>query len=353
MKVNAIGKQNIYLSNYKVNTKQVTFGHYLDDEKYYKEQRLSNLYSEISDVNSRIWDDNYDFDSETASLNDEIASAESDLEASEERVAKLERRVDSKQDFIQDLESESYYLQNQAEVNNREIKQLENKKLDTISKIKQSNEELQKILAEEFKTTSENLRSQYDNAVKLATNGVKSTLIRKVINPILESVEGKESNIPSSIYIEDKAGGPEPFFSWLVKQTDSNYARLNAENLSDKKQATSLLKKISLLASRSYEETGKRTFTLLEGIENSISSVLDNEDLKSLLTNSEKLYHNIIILVPKLPSLDIMKNNKFDIDVKVEKPFLTDKKLGRNSLVEFVSKHQYTGENLLSKIIKK
>lgn len=112
MKINAIGKQNIYLSNYKVNTKQVTFGHYLDDEKYYKEQRLSNLYSEISDVNSRIWDDNYDFDSETSSLNDEIASAESDLEASEERVAKLERRVDSKQDFIQDLESESYYLQN-------------------------------------------------------------------------------------------------------------------------------------------------------------------------------------------------------------------------------------------------
>ena len=70
MKINAIGKQNIYLSNYKVNTKQVTFGHYLDDEKYYKEQRLSNLYSEISDVNSRIWDDNYDFDSETSSLND-------------------------------------------------------------------------------------------------------------------------------------------------------------------------------------------------------------------------------------------------------------------------------------------
>lgn len=33
MKINAIGKQNIYLSNYKVNTKQVTFGHYLDDEK--------------------------------------------------------------------------------------------------------------------------------------------------------------------------------------------------------------------------------------------------------------------------------------------------------------------------------
>ena len=204
MKINAIGKQNIYLSNYKVNTKQVTFGHYLDDEKYYKEQRLSNLYSEISDVNSRIWDDNYDFDSETSSLNDEIASAESDLEASEERVAKLERRVDSKQDFIQDLESESYYLQNQAEVNNRKIKQLQNKKLDTISKIKQSNEELQKILSEEFKTTSENLRSQYDNAVKLATNGVKSTLIRKVINPILESLEGKESSIPSSIYIENE-----------------------------------------------------------------------------------------------------------------------------------------------------
>lgn len=36
MKINAIGKQNIYLSNYKVNTKQVTFGHYLDDENIIK-----------------------------------------------------------------------------------------------------------------------------------------------------------------------------------------------------------------------------------------------------------------------------------------------------------------------------
>lgn len=330
-------------------SKQIVFGHYLDYEKSSKKDRLSDLDSAISRVNSRIWDNNYDFERESSSLDDDIENAENALDASEERVSKLRKRVDSRENYISSLEDDSYELQNQAEENNKQIKQLEEKKQNTLKQVKKSNEELQKKLNANLQTTSDRLNSQFKTTTEIIQNGAKNSLIQKLINPILQATEGKECDIPASVYIEDETGMAEPYFSWIVKQTDSNYAKLNA---SENNQPIDLLKKVSLLAARSYEENGKRTFTLLEGFENTINSLMNNDMFKDLLAASEKLYHNIIVVISKIPHKEIINNSSFNTIIKVEKSFTTDKQIGRNSLVEFISKHKFNGENLLSKIIK-
>ena len=353
MKINAINKLNSISYNRNIKAKQITFGHYLDSEKYSKEQRLSSLDSQISNVNSRIWSDEYDFNRMSSSLDDEIESAENELDASENKVAKLKCKVDNKEDDIYDLESEGYRLQNKAEENNKTIKQLEINQKNVIEKIRQSNNELQQKLTTNFHTTSEKLKYRHEASVKSAVGSIKNSLIQKVINPIIQSMEGNTSEIPSSIYIEDEMNIPEPIFSWLVKQTDSNYAKLHTVNLKDEKELISLIKKISILAARKYEETGTRTFTLLGDVEHPISSIINSKFFKDLLINSEKLYHNILVLVSKVPYSEIIKISNFATNVKAEKTFYTDQKLGRDSLVEFVSKHQYLGEDLLAKILKR
>lgn len=353
MKINAIGELNHLSYNRNIKTKQMTFGHYLDSEKYNKEQRLSSLDSQISNINSRIWSDEYDFNRKSSALDDEIESAENELEASENKVAKLKSKVDNKEDDIYDLESVGYRLQNQAEENNKTIKQLEINQKNVIEKIRQSNNELQQKLTTDFQTTSEKLKYRHEASVKSAVGGIKNSLIQNVINPIIQSMEGNTSEIPSSIYIEDETNIPEPIFSWLVKQTDSNYAKLHTVNLKDEKQFISLIKKISILAARKYEETGTRTFTLLGDVEQPISSTVNSKFFKDLLINSEKLYHNILVLVSKVPYSEIMKTSTFATNVRAEKTFYTDQKLGRNSLIEFVSKRQYLGEDLLAKMIKR
>ena len=353
MKIGAISKQNYFSYNKNIKTKQITFGHYLDDEKYNKEQRLSSLESQIANVNSRIWSNEYDFNRQTDSLDNEIASAENDLEESENKVSKLKRRVDDKEYDIYELENEGNRLEKKAENNNKTIKLLENEKKKKIEEIKQSNNELQQKLTADFQTTCSNLRNEHETSLQNAVNGIKSSLIKTIINPIMQSNEGNDIKIPSSIYIEDDTNVSEPLFSWLVKQTDSNYVKFNTVNLQDEKQFTSLIKKISILAAKKYEETGTRTFTLLDDINLSFISPKSDNFFKDLLINSEKLYHNILVSVSNIPYTEISKINKFDINVKVDKNFLTDLKLGRNSFAEFISKHQYLGEDLLSKVIKK
>ena len=353
MKINAVDKLNSISYNRNIKTKQVTFGHYLDSEKSSKEQRLSNLDSQISNVNSRIWSDEYDFNRLFSSLDSEIESAQNELDVSENKIAKLKCKVDSKESTISDLRYEGYCLQNEAEDNNKTIEQLGNDKKNVIEKIRQSNNELQQKLTTDLQTTSEKLKYCHEDSVKSAVSGIKNSLIQKVINPILQSMEGNKVEIPSSIYIEEDTKTPEPIFSWIVKQTDSNYAKLNTVNLEDKKQLISLIKKISILAARKYEETGTRTFTLLGDVEQSISSIINSKFFKDLLINSEKLYHNILVLVSKAPYSEIMKTSNFATNVKAEKTFYTDQKLGRDSLVEFISKHKYIGEDLLAKIIKR
>ena len=331
----------------------ITFGHYLDDEKDRKQYRLSSLESDIYKVNSRISSENYDFERESSSLDSQIDSAESKLGEIERRVSKLRDRVKSKESYIDSLSSEGYRLQRKAKRNLGTIKNLETEKQNTIKQLQESNTTLQNALAEEFKTKSEQIESEFKTNAEKMREGVKGSLIQKVINPIIDSAEGKEVELPSSIYIKNLYELAEPIFSWLVKQTDSNYSKINAAEYSDKQDVFSLLKKISLLASRNYEETGRRTFTLISGFENIISSLKDNEGIKELFLNAEKMYHNIIVVISTIPYLELSPKIKFSDVVTVEKNFLTDKKVGKDSLVEFVSKHQYTGENLLSKIVRK
>lgn len=335
----------------------ITFGHYLDDEKDRKQSRLSSLESDIYRVNSRISSENYDFERESSSLDSQIDCAESRLDETERRISKLRDRADSKESYIDSLSSEGYRLQQKAKRNLGTIKSLETEKQNTVKQLQESNKTLQNALAEEFKTKSEQIENEFKTNAEEMQKGVKSSLIQKVINPIIDSVEGKEVELPSSIYIEDLLNKltetAEPIFSWLVKQTDSNYSKINTAEYSDKQEVFSLLKKISFLASRNYEETGKRTFTLISGFENIISSLKDNEGIKELFLNAEKMYHNIIVVISKIPYLELSPKIKFSDVVTVEKNFLKDKKIGKDSLVEFVSKHQYTGENLLSKIVKK
>lgn len=458
----------------------ITFGHYLDDEMYNKQSRLATVESDIRNIDERIWSENRDFEWESSSLDSQIDSAESRLDETERRISKLRDRADSKESYIDSLSSEGYRLQQKAKKNLGTIKSLETEKQNTVKQLQESNTTLQNALAEEFKTKSKQIENEFKANAEEMQKGVKGTLIQKVINPIIDSVEGKEVELPSSIYIEnlltvptknesktatsnaisqqqidmitndgkisiffDKNGfkkslpkleilrrnflkiiagtelepilkkmtasdietlfeelaankqldeksfnniienyfqkliseqketkttdvlkfsksdidklteTAEPIFSWLVKQTDSNYSKINTAEYSDKKEVFSLLKKISLLASRNYEETGRRTFTLISGFENIISSLKDNEGIKELFLNAEKMYHNIIVVISKIPYLELSPKIKFSDVVTVEKNFLKDKKIGKDSLVEFVSKHQYTGENLLSKIIKK
>ena len=331
----------------------ITFGHYLDDEKDRKQSRLSSLESDIYRVNSRISSENYDFERESSSLDSQIDSAESRLDETERRISKLRDRADSKESYIDSLSSEGYRLQQKAKKNLGTIKSLETEKQNTVKQLQESNTTLQSVLAEEFKTKSKQIENEFKANAEEMQKGVKGTLIQKVINPIIDSVEGKEVELPSSIYIENSYETSEPIFSWLVKQTDSNYSKINTVKYSDKKEVFSLLKKISLLASRNYEETGRRTITLISGFENIISSLKDNEGIKELFLNAEKMYHNIIVVISKIPYLELSPKIKFSDVVTVEKNFLKDKKIGKDSLVEFVSKHQYTGENLLSKIVKK
>lgn len=350
MKINIISRYNVIpsINNNKEFAKQIVFGHYLDYEKSSKKNRLSDLEAAISRVNSRICSDNYDFERESSSLDYDIQSAEDELTASEDRISDLKGRISHRQSYISSLKQDSYRLQNKAEENNKKIKQLEEKKQNVLIQIRKSNEELQKNLNTNLQTTSDRLNSQFKTSVEIIQNGVKNSLIQKVINPILQTTEGKECDIPASVYIEDEAGVAEPCFPWIVKQTDSNYAKLN---ISNNNQAIALLKKISLLALRSYEENGKRTFTLLEGFENTINSLMNNDKFKDLLASSEKLYHNIIVVISKIPHKEIIGNKSFNTTIKVEKSFATDKQIGLHSLVEFISKHPFYGKNLLS-IIK-
>ena len=350
MKISVVYGQNIYSNNFK--TKPISFGHYSGDEKYSKKQYLAYLDSQILNVDLRLWSDEYNFSCKSSLLDDEIENAERDLTANKNRAANLQCTLDIQKDKIRYLESEGNNLQNKAQNNNTIIEQLEITKQKTIEQINQANNKLQEDLTIEFQTLTESLKEGYEQSEQIALNGIKNSLIRKVINPIIKSSEGDKAGIPSGIYIEDELNMPEPLFSWMVKQTGSNYAKLDTLNLNDEKQIVSLIRKISILAARKYEEAGKRTFTLLGNLEQA-HSISGNELFKDLLRHSEELYHNIIVLISKAPYSEVMKIINFDTNLKVEKTFSSDQKFGRNSLTEFISKHQYAGENLLSKIIKK
>jgi hypothetical protein len=114
------------------------------------------------------------------------------------------------------------------------------------------------------------LERDYIEEYKIATEGLKSSLIQKIINPTIDAMEGEGNTIPSSMYIENDVKSKENIlpniFEWIIRQTDSNFAKIKIVELDENSEPKflSMIKKILFNSEQEYEKTGRHSFTLID-----------------------------------------------------------------------------------------
>ena len=109
------------------------------------------------------------------------------------------------------------------------------------------------------------------------------------------------------------------------------------------------LRKISLIASRDYEENGNLSVTLIENLGTLKLENLDETNLnflKELLSREGDKTPNILILVGNLLSKEL----KNSISINIDKNFLNNQRVGLQSLLKDIINKQPKGINLIKRI---
>ena len=337
------------LNNINCNQKcnNITFGHYLDSEKSELQRKLSNLSSDISRLEQLKRYEYSSFSSKEASLEHEIQDVQQEVNTSASREASLQNKVYYKRSEVDREESRNSNLSRQIDNNNTKIKTLQDKQKQAYDIIIKKNKKIDEENATILLENTAQLNNNFTKEVEIATNGLKQALIHKVINPTINSVEGEDDKIPSSIYMHqegemaNKINIGQTILRWIAKNTESNAAYIDAASFENKDDFITCLKKILAISVQRFEKLGQHSFTAISNFETLEIPKINKENkniLESVLTQGANIYHNTIIAFSDVLHSKIDINNLFTLNFKINKDFLENKHFGLPSLIQNLKK---------------
>lgn len=277
------------------------------------------------------------------------------LQALKRKINNLQATISSNNRKIEDLQQQSQNILETIKKTKEEIKLLNDKNLqllNTYLKKKQSiDSEIENDKVRKIKNTQETFMQD----LSMIKTGPKKLLIEEILNPILMSYETDLSKL-KNVSIETEALNSDEqktarnaIFSWITTKTDANYAQLDVNKFNSQDDFVNALRKISLIASRDYEENGNLSVTLIENLGTLKLENLDETNLKflkELLSREGDKTPNILILVGNL----LNKELKNSISINIDKNFLNNQRVGLQSLLKDILNKQPKGINLIKRI---
>ena len=103
----------------------ITFGHNLNEEKSKQKQKLSDLNSDISSLESQKRLENSDYNTQDASLDSQISQLENDIRSLNSRISTLRGKIDGKGSAVDSERSRGYQYSQTITNNNNTIKNLQ------------------------------------------------------------------------------------------------------------------------------------------------------------------------------------------------------------------------------------
>lgn len=277
------------------------------------------------------------------------------LQALKRKINNLQATISSNNRKIEDLQQQSQNILETIKKTKEEIKLLNDKNLqllNTYLKEKQSiDSEIENDKVRKIKNTQETFMQD----LSMIKTGPKKLLIEEILNPILMSYETDLSKLKNvsigteALNSDEQKTAKNAIFSWITTKTDANYAQLDVNKFNSQDDFVNALRKISLIASRDYEENGNLSVTLIENLGTLKLENLDETNLnflKELLSREGDKTPNILILVGNLLSKEL----KNSISINIDKNFLNNQRVGLQSLLKDIINKQPKGINLIKRI---
>ena len=277
------------------------------------------------------------------------------LQALKRKINNLQATISSNNRKIEDLQQQSQNILETIKKTKEEIKLLNDKNLqllNTYLKEKQSiDSEIENDKVRKIKNTQETFMQD----LSMIKTGPKKLLIEEILNPILMSYETDLSKLKNvsieteALNSDEQKTAKNAIFSWITTKTDANYAQLDVNKFNSQDDFVNALRKISLIASRDYEENGNLSVTLIENLGTLKLENLDETNLiflKELLSREGDKTPNILILVGNL----LNKELKNTISINIDKNFLNNQRVGLQSLLKDIINKQPKGINLIKRI---
>ncbi len=333
-----------------IRPKNLTFGHYLNDEKYSKKSEFSYLESDRVRIEKEKIQENETFSQKESSVNNSISNVKKQIDDTNRRISELREKVKNTEAKINSERSLGERYTKNIKENNAEIEKLHKNQQKIISEISEKKDKINKNASKKLALVGAELQEKYAKESQIAINGIKAQFIKKIINPAISLLEGESTEMPSSVEItglnEDSA---KTILNWLSTVTDSNYAFINAGKYKD--EFVQILKELSFLANKEYEKNGSHSFTMVEHFETVDSvSEADKKFLDAILENGAKTYHNTIIALTRFT-----KNANtftFNETFKITEKFLEHKNFGLQSIIKSLNGKKSAGINLLNGLRK-
>lgn len=277
------------------------------------------------------------------------------LQALKRKINNLQATISSNNRKIEDLQQQSQNILETIKKTKEEIKLFNDKNLqllNTYLKEKQSiDSEIENDKVRKIKNTQETFMQD----LSMIKTGPKKLLIEEILNPILMSYETDLSKLKNvsigteALNSDEQKTAKNAIFSWITTKTDANYAQLDVNKFNSQDDFVNALRKISLIASRDYEENGNLSVTLIENLGTLKLENLDETNLnflKELLSREGDKTPNILILVGNLLSKEL----KNSISINIDKNFLNNQRVGLQSLLKDIINKQPKGINLIKRI---
>ena len=278
------------------------------------------------------------------------------------KLQSLKRKINSMQTTISRNDNRIENLQQQS----NDILGTVNQKKEQIKSLSDNNLQLLNIYLEEKKCIDKevendkiqklkNIQDSFLRNLEMIRTGPKKLMIEHVVNPILAPYETERTNIKNIFFetdtlnAEEQMSAKNAIFSWIITITNTNYAQLDVSDFDNTNEFVNVLRKISLLASRDYEENGNMSVTFLENLAKLKLEDLDDINrkfLEKLLTQEKNDNSNILLLFGNL-SKKILKSTIF---INIDKNFLNNQRVGLNSLLQDIINKRQKGVDLIKRI---
>ena len=304
----------------------------------------SNYKSEISRINNRIKEVNSEISEhrtlhpfQTIKIKTLQAQAYAQgiiTDISNKAEERLSEKIDKKRD-------QSYELSSQANSIERDLRTI---KIENDFNIRTKIAELK-----------EKALIEHGKEIEKLINAPILYLKQNVLMPMKMIKAGKEFSMPNGILINT----PLKTFSklilrWITKNTNSNYAKINAKNFKTEEEFFEKLNSVSELAQNEHNKTGSHTFTLITNIEKFV-----NEKRTSLVpylknfmdTTAQDHFNTIILSSKKAENLDsiLTAKHRFPLKINLSSKFLFMRKYGFLSMLFGSFKSGTVRKNLNSK----
>ena len=341
MKIFKVQQNSQLISHHQISFKG-EFDKYAYISKQIEQERINNIRRNYEAHCCRIDENIFQKNNKLQSLKRQIDSMQTTISRNNNRIENLQQQsnnilctVNQKKEQIKSFSNKifqlsSIYLEEKKYIDN----EIEN---DKIQKLK-------------------NIQDSFLKNLEMIRTGPKKLMIDYIVNPIiLASYETERANIKNisfktdTLNAEEQMSAQNAIFSWITTMTDTNYAQLDINNFDNTNEFINVLRKISLFASRAYEENGNMSVTFLENLAKLKLEDLNDANRKFLekfLTREENDNPNILLQFGNL-SKKILKNT---ISINIDKNFLNNQKVGLNSLLQDIINKRQKGVDLIKRI---